>query len=42
MLVLDAQPFTLLGEDDPRVAARIAVAMPSGAHQGSEGIAIRQ
>ncbi|MEU8172077.1 hypothetical protein AB0C14_04320 [Microbispora hainanensis] len=30
LLVLDAQPFSLLGEDDPRVVARIAVARQEG------------
>lgn len=30
LLVLDAQPFSLLGEDDPKVVARIAVARDEG------------
>ncbi|MGN9844253.1 hypothetical protein ACTMTI_39630 [Nonomuraea sp. H19] len=30
MLVLDAQPFSLLGEDDPRIVARIAIARDEG------------
>ncbi|WP_240506529.1 hypothetical protein [Thermoactinospora rubra] len=30
LFVLDAQPFSLLGEDDPRVVARIAVAREEG------------
>ncbi|TMR90175.1 type II toxin-antitoxin system VapC family toxin [Nonomuraea basaltis] len=30
LFVLDAQPYSLLGEDDPRVVARIAVAREEG------------
>lgn len=30
LLILDAQPFSLLGEDDPRIVARIAVAREKG------------
>lgn len=30
LFVLDAQPFSLLGEDDPRVVARIAIAQQEG------------
>jgi hypothetical protein len=30
LFVLDAQPFSLLGEDDPKVVARIAVARQEG------------
>lgn len=30
LFVLDAQPFSLLGEDDPRIVARIAVARQEG------------
>jgi predicted nucleic acid-binding protein len=30
LFVLDAEPFSLLGEDDPRIVARIAVAREKG------------
>lgn len=30
LFVLDAEPFSLLGEDDPRIVARIAVARQKG------------
>lgn len=30
LFLLDAQPFSLLGEDDPRIVARIAIARQEG------------
>ncbi|MEV0344147.1 hypothetical protein AB0H88_00170 [Nonomuraea sp. NPDC050680] len=42
MLVLDAQPFSLLGEDDPKVVARIAVAREEGFIPGISAVTLAE